>query len=113
MKTKTKSRKSVKIVSKPKAVKRTANEIIASLKIAPTIAPVVVAPVAPVVVAPMVGTFSHAIAQAGPRKWFQLATTPELSAHFDILKAKMGCHTANELAGRVFDEAFVKYGVKS
>lgn len=110
MKTKTKSRKSVKIVSKPKAVKRTASEIIASLKIAPTIAPVVVAPV---VVAPMVGTFSHAIAQAGPRKWFQLATTPELSVHFDILKAKMGCHTANELAGRVFDEAFVKYGVKS
>ena len=102
---------------KPQAAsgpKRNAAQIIAALRIAPTQEPVlpgVSIPTQPYI-APQAGTFAHAAATAGPRKWFQLATTPELSGYFDILMATLRCGSANELAARVFDEVFIKYGIK-
>ena len=134
---KTKAKVKAKVAKKVKAVpvrvplaSRNAAEIIGALKVAKVAAPNTTGPVskvaptttrshaveakfaAPVNVAPTVPTgFAEMYHARGGRLWFQVVATPELRAKVEMLKAKAGARTLNDLAAKLFDAAFAQYGI--
>jgi hypothetical protein len=57
------------------------------------------------------GGFSEMYHARGGRLWFQVVATPELRARVEMLKAKAGARTLNDLAAKLFDDAFLRYKV--
>lgn len=119
MKTKTKPRK---VAHKPIAAKydrvplagRTAADILKGInanKIAPTTTRSHAVPPSTPANPPLEGGFSEMYHARGGRLWFQVVATPTLRARVEMLKAKVGARTLNDLAARLFDDAFVRYNI--
>lgn len=62
-------------------------------------------------IAPKPESFSEMYHARGGRLWFQVVATPELRAKVEMLKAKAGARTLNDLAAKLFDEAFKAYSI--
>lgn len=106
MKTKTK-----KVAVMPQRVPlaaRSAKDILMALKAPKTTRSHAIPPS---VQEPAKGGFAEMYHARGGRLWFQVVATPELRARVEMLKAKAGARTLNDLAAKLFDDAFLRYKV--